>query len=67
MINLEDRQKRSSIHIVRNIWGPKEENQNKGTKEIVRPQLKIFLRQFFEITLKIHATYLRKLTQNDQY
>lgn len=50
MINFEDRQKRSSIHIVRNIQGPKEENQNKGTKEIVKLQFKQFLRWFFEIT-----------------
>jgi len=50
MINFEDRQKRSSIHIIRNIQGPKEEHQNKGTKEIVKLQFKQFLRRFFKIT-----------------
>lgn len=44
MINFKDRQKRSSMHIIRNTQGPKEENQNKGTKEIVKLQFKQFLR-----------------------
>lgn len=44
MINFEDRQKSSSIYIIRNIQGPKEEIQNKGTKEIVKLQFKQFLR-----------------------
>lgn len=51
MTNLEDRQRRSHKRIVRNIWGPKEENENKGNKRITKNyNLKRISNTFFEIT-----------------